>query len=328
MSYSVTHESFATLDSLWRNPQNQLSWPSIFVLPAWMEVWWQEFRPDGELYLAIVRQESDIIGIAPLRLQGQQVSFIGSVDVCDYMDFVVVPGRERDFFDALLDDLKRNGIKHLKLEHLRPESSVLNTLVDMAEKRGYEVSYHEDAVSLELDLPATWEGYLAILNKKQRHEVERKLRRLRETDGVEYYCTNVTKQVDGFLDTFLQLFVLSQGEKADFMTEQKESFFRAIASAMASLGMLRFGTLEIDKSPVAMVMGFDYDGRMYLYNSAYNPDFSHLSAGLLSKVLCIQESIQQGLKKWDFLKGAEPYKYHLGGSAVPLYSCQITINES
>ena len=31
-------------------------------------------------------------------------------------------------------------------------------------------------------------------------------------------------------------------------------------------------------------------------------------------------------KRFDFLKGAESYKYHLGGREVPIYRCQITIN--
>jgi CelD/BcsL family acetyltransferase involved in cellulose biosynthesis len=65
---------------------------------------------------------------------------------------------------------------------------------------------------------------------------------------------------------------------------------------------------------------------MYLYNSAYDPNYSYLSAGLLSKVLCIRESIRRGMKKWDFLKGAEPYKYHIGGREIPIHSCQIVIS--
>ena len=72
-------------------------------------------------------------------------------------------------------------------------------------------------------------------------------------------------------------------------------------------------------------MGFDYDSSHYLYNSAYDPQFGHLSVGLLTKILCLKESIQKGMKKWNFLKGAEPYKYRLGGQEVPLYNCLITI---
>jgi CelD/BcsL family acetyltransferase involved in cellulose biosynthesis len=64
---------------------------------------------------------------------------------------------------------------------------------------------------------------------------------------------------------------------------------------------------------------------MYLYNSSYDPRYTSLSVGVLSKVLCIKESINRGMKKWDFLKGAERYKYHLGGNEVPLHEYQITL---
>ena len=74
-----------------------------------------------------------------------------------------------------------------------------------------------------------------------------------------------------------------------------------------------------------MIMCFDYNGIIYLYNSGYNPAYNYLSAGLLSKVLGIKDSIEKGRNKFDFLKGAEQYKYHLGGKEVPLYRCRITI---
>ena len=74
-----------------------------------------------------------------------------------------------------------------------------------------------------------------------------------------------------------------------------------------------------------MIMGFDYQDAMYLYNSAYDPQFNSLSVGLLCKVLCLQHNIELGKKKWDFLKGGEPYKYRIGGEQIPLYRYQIII---
>jgi CelD/BcsL family acetyltransferase involved in cellulose biosynthesis len=50
-----------------------------------------------------------------------------------------------------------------------------------------------------------------------------------------------------------------------------------------------------------------------------------LSVGLLSKVLCIKDSIERGKKRFDFLKGREAYKYRLGGREVPIYNCQIVL---
>ena len=109
------------------------------------------------------------------------------------------------------------------------------------------------------------------------------------------------------------------------MTAQIESFFRSVAGTMAEAKLLRLGILELDAVPTAMVTCFDYNDTVYLYNSGYDTEYSALSVGLLSKVLCIKDSIQRGRKRFDFLKGAEVYKYHLGGKEIPLYSCQVSI---
>jgi len=325
MEYTVTEESFASLKSYWTDFRQALNWNTLFVLPSWLEVWWQVFGSDFQLYLGAVRQREKLIGIAPLLVKEKSASIIGSTDVCDYLDFIVSPGMENNFFNALLNDLGQKGISQLDLKPVRPDSTVFTNLVALARQRKYEVLCHEAGVSVELDLPSTWDEYLAILTKKQRHEVRRKLRRLWEADNVDYRCFKVSQEVGGFMDTFLKLFPLSQEDKANFMTTQMESFFRSLAKTMAEIGLLRIGILEIDELPAAMIMGFDYNNTVYLYNSAYDPNYSHLSVGLLSKVLCIKESIQRGNKKWDFLKGGEPYKYHIGGKEIPLYACQIKI---
>ena len=326
MSYTVTQESFDSLASYWNNSDQQLKWGSVFVLPAWLGVWWRTFRPATELYLRAVRDGSQIIGIASLQKTGDKVSFVGSADVCDYLDFVVTPSRERDFFTVLLDDFKKQGIKSLELNPVRPDSTVLTTLSELVKERGYEIFSQQEAVSLELDLPATWEGYLEQLSKKQRHEVKRKLRRLNEEGDAQYRCVKPNADTGTYLDTFVKLFTLSKKEdKALFMSEQMEAYFRSLAEAMAKIDILRFGKLEVGKEPAAMIMGFDFNGTVYLYNSAYDPKYDFLSVGLMSKILCIKDSIESGKKKWDFLKGGERYKYDTGGNEIPIYNCRIIL---
>ena len=251
---------------------------------------------------------------------------MGSPDVCDYQDCVIVPGRGSEFYNALLDDLGRRGVSQLDLNPVRPDSTVITSLLDVVEKRGGDVVCQEGDVTVEMDLPGEWEEYLAGLDRKQRHEVRRKLRRLWEAGDVQYRCHEVSpKDVNGLTDTFLKLFSLSRAEKADFMTSQMEAFFQSLAEAMTEVRLLRYGILEVASQPAAMIMGFDFEGAMYLYNSAYNPQYDSLSVGLLSKILCIKESIALGRRKWDFLKGAEKYKYQLGGSEIRLYDCRITL---
>ena len=324
MSYTTAVETLDRVTSSWDRLRHPLRWSCIFVLPAWLKAWWEAFGEQRELYLRTLWDDQNVIGLAPLLVNNKTASFIGSADVCDYLDFAIAPGEESNFFEVLLDDLRNEGISRLDLRPVRRDSTVLKYLPSIARNRGYDINCSPEDVSLELDLPPTWNEYLAMLKNKQRHEIRRKLRRLWEAGRVEHHCAEVSEEVEDYLDTFLNLFSLSKDEKASFMNPKMESFFRSLAKAMADIGLLSLGAIQVDKVTAAMTMGFDYDDSHYLYNSAYDPQFSDLSVGLLCKVLCLKESIEKRRKKWNFLKGAEPYKYQLGGQEVPLYNCLIT----
>ncbi len=125
------------------------------------------------------------------------------------------------------------------------------------------------------------------------------------------------------MDSFLTLFRSSRPEKAVFMTTRMAEFFQTLAEVMANLKILKLSFLDLDGIPAAAVLCFDYQSTVYLYNSGYDPRFRALSAGLLCKVFSIRESIQRRREKYDFLKGAETYKYRLGGKVVPLFRCLV-----
>jgi CelD/BcsL family acetyltransferase involved in cellulose biosynthesis len=323
--HSVIPESFDGIARYWLDSQSPLNWDCLFVLPPWLKVWWQEFGSDADLYLSAVNHNGETIGIAPLQIRGEEASFIGSKDVCDYLDFIVTPARERDFFDLLLDDLGRKGIRRLDLGPVRPDSSVAAHLIPVARSRGCEVSCSAEDVTLEVDLPSAWDEYLGRLNQKQRHEVRRKLRRLEEAGAIRYYTIEESESVPGGTEIFLKLFRESRKDKAVFMSAPMESFFASLTKAMAGAGLLRFGILELNHSPVAAAMCFDYRDVVYLYNNGYDPQYGPLSVGSISKVLSIKESIERGRKKFDFLKGDEEYKQRLGGEEITLSGCRITL---
>jgi CelD/BcsL family acetyltransferase involved in cellulose biosynthesis len=325
MSYKIIEDNFKNLKSYWLESGRNLDWPVIFVLPPWLESWWRVFGSGMETYIRTVKDGDSIIGIAPMRVKDNIASFIGDIDVCDYVDFIVAPGREVDFFNTVLDGLVKNGIKQLDLKHLRPDSKTLKNLVPLATSRGYQVFTRPEDVNVEMDLPSTWDEYLGSLSATQRHEVRRKLRRLEEAGNLEFRFVSDTASVPAVMDKFFKMFVDSRRDKAVFLTEQREAFFRLLAANMAEAGLLKLGVLELDSKPVAQIICFDYNNCIYLYNSGYNPDYISLSAGLLSKVLAIKDSIEKGKRKFDFLKGSEVYKYHLGGKEVPLYTCLIDL---
>lgn len=325
--YNVTLEGLATLSPLWKDRATNLDWGCPFTLPPWLATWWQHFGAGSELHIATVRDEGRVIGVAPLKLSGRIASIIGSKDVCDYLDFIIAPGCEDAFSAQLIDHLKARGVERLDLGLLRPDSSVLARFAPIARTRGCQVATRQEDVSYETNLPADWEAYLQLLDTKQRHEVRRKLRRLPEGGQVDFTLQRPDTAPLESMDAFMRLFSLARDEaKTAFMTPTMEAFFRSLAQAMAAESLLRLGTLQIDGRPVAMVMCFDYNGVIYLYNSGFDPRYQWLSVGLLSKVLGIKQSIEERKRRFEFLKGNEVYKRHLGGNELPLIQCDITLS--
>ena len=325
MAFSVTDEDFGWFTAAWQDGAGHLPWDTFFALPPWVHVWQQHFAPDADSRFMAVRQDDRLIGIAPLVVKDDTACLTGSADVCDFLDFVVARGAEADFANALLDHLTGSGITTLQMPSLRPDSIARHWLLPVAHERGYQISVVEEDVSLERDLPATWEDYLLLLSTKQRHEVRRKLRRLSKAGEVGCRFIEDPAEIPAFMDTFLSFFVESRADKATFLTSHMDDFFREMALATSEAGLLRPAVLDLDGVPVAAVLCFDYQDVIYLYNSGYNPEYRSLSVGIASKVLYIKDSIERGRKRFDFLKGDEPYKYQLGGQVVRLHDCRVTL---
>ncbi|MBN1190624.1 MAG: GNAT family N-acetyltransferase [Dehalococcoidales bacterium] len=322
---TVLPEDFDSLSSLYSRPESGLKWDPLFVLPAWIKTWWRHFGGSADTWIRSVWLDKKIIGIAPLQIRQGTASITGSVDVCDYQDFVVVPGYERYFFAAILDELLREGVSCLDLETIRPDSSIAVDLVPLAREREYKVEYQQIDVSADMPIPSGWDEYLGTLDGKQRHEIKRKMRNLQRIGETSYRHITDLGDIQESVEVFLRMFPESRGDKARFMTDEMQSFFRSLSTAMAEAGVLRFGILQAGHKPVAMVMLFDYNESIYLYNSAYDPAFRSMSVGIISKAMCIQESIKLRKRRFDFLKGAELYKQHLGGKEIPLFRCRLTL---
>ena len=324
-TYTLTEESIDSITELWRDRGNRLNWDCLFVLPGWLKAWLQTFGRNRTPYICSILSHNELIGIAPLMIEGQTARLMGDTDVCDFQDVVVVPGRENTFFDALFDHLKKQGIRQLDLEAVRSDSVLYRHLVPTGKDQQRTVDCQELDATLVLDLPASWDAYLLQLTGKQRHEVRRKFRRLEEAGRVQLLSAVDVTDISGKMDTFLTLFKKNRSDKTHFMTEQMASFFHKLAIELASARILRLFFLKLDEAVVAAVMGFDHNETFHLYNNGYDGRYRALSVGLLSKLMTVKESIQLGKKRYDFLKGTEEYKHRLGGKRIPLYRCRVSL---
>ena len=237
--------------------------------------------------------------------------------------FMVSPGYEAAFFDILLRCLDDQSCDTLELWSLIETSPTLTYLPDMARKRGYQVVVEKEDVTSGIELPGTWDDYLAVLTKKDRHELRRKFRRLDSSLNWSWYCIVDQEQVAEKLGEFISLMRQSRADKDQYLTLEREQFFQRITQRMAQLGSLKLFFMEVEGQAVAASLCFDYASSRLLYNSGYNPEFGYYSVGLLLNALCLKQAIEQGSAYFDFLRGTEPYKHHLGGQRRDLYQMVV-----
>ncbi len=293
---------------------------SLFLSPQWQEVWWENFGGEREMTgFSLAAPDGAVGAIASLSRLGDSLGFVGSPDTFDYNDFLVRPGFEETFYPALLDILDGWDWNEIRLDSLIEHSPTLAHLPDLARQRGYSVDVEYEDVTSGVPLPDGWEEYLALLGKKDRHELRRKMRRLDSQTEWRWYCLTTPDEVMEHFDEFLALMRMSRADKEDFMTPERERFFRVLARRMAEQDRIRLFFMEMDGAMAASSLCFDYGSARLLYNSGYDPALSYYSVGLILHAMCVKDAIDRGVSYFDFLRGPEPYKSHLGGRQKSLY---------
>jgi CelD/BcsL family acetyltransferase involved in cellulose biosynthesis len=325
MTEMFSERSFGDISGIWSRLLLKTAINTPFQLIEFLEIWFGELGYGNNAHI-LHAEGSTIEGIAPLKSEGRRFSFLGDQDVCDFADFLITPGQEIGFFNGLLDYLLDVECSSLKLFSIPEDSLTLTVLPKMARERGYKVDVCSSDVVPGMELPDTWEQFLSNLSKKNRHELRRKFRRLETVKEVVWLELTEPDEVQSAMDDFLRLLRMSGQDKEEFLTPNRDRFFRQVAYRFAEQGILRLFFLEIKGEKVSGVMCFDYGNSRFLYNSGYNPELGYYSVGLLLKAFSIRNAIEAGLNYYDFLRGNEPYKYDLGGIDRRVFNLNVEID--
>jgi len=318
--------TFEDLADHWQHLIDGCSEPTFFDSPTWQKAWWSEYGANSELKLLAVRSDSgDIKMIAPLMVNGSVISFLGGTDLVDYHDFLSADRSGSGSLEAIVRAVdEMPGVESIKLQSIPGNSATITRFREFAEKFGWNVEIKQEDVAPRLELPTSWDAYLGGLRKKDRHELRRKLRRLEAAGEIRQIELSRPGDIEVAMDDFMVLYRMSTTGKAEFMTPDRERFFRTVAVAMADECTTRLVFLEINDEKVAASLTFVCRNVRYLYNSGYNPARSSLSVGLLNHALTIKRSIEEGLRVFDFMRGNEAYKYHLGGVDRAVFALTAT----
>ncbi len=332
---------FDALRPEWNDLLRRSRFDTIFLTWEWQRTWWQRLGAQrGPLYILAARAAARLVGILPLYAtdegDARVLHVVGCTEVSDYLDLIIETGQEEPVYAAFLGWLAGPDAPHWDGINLcnQPGPSLAHTrLAEMARAAGYSVTVEQEDVCPIIALPVDaaagedgWDRYLSTLDKKERHEIRRKLRRI-EREATDVRVRYVTADGAGLaadMDTFIRLHRNSRTDKHAFMTPEMQAYFRAIAAALADCGWLQLSFLEIEGQAVATYFCFDYNGQILVYNSGYDPAaVPQLSPGWVLLARLIQHAIELGRSHFDFLQGDEDYKYRFGGADTPVYTTLI-----
>lgn len=333
-----TDEVFHLLKKEWGELLQKSQQNHIFVTWEWQYHWWQAYHP-GQLWVITVRNphaDDELVGIFPWfiheRPQGRTVRSIGCVDVTDYINPLIKTGCEQPCLEALAAFLVEEEAQYdlLDLCNIPGAAPILEYLPPLLKQRGFEVTVQQQEVCPIIVLPESWDEYLAMLDKKQRHELRRKMRRLFGQDFETNwgYIDPATEDLDAAMERFMHLMQSTNPDKREFLSDpQNVDFFRRVIPAMAERGWLAMSFMQINGRDAAAYLSFDYDNRILLYNSGQDLSvYGDLSTGVVLLGLMIRDAIEKGRAVFDFLRGNEKYKYYMGGVDTPVMMLSAQLN--
>ena len=284
---------------------------------------WTQTRGGGEwreLEVAVVtaRQDGRLAGIAPLFLDRSttppRLMLLGSIEISDYLDLLASPADLQPFVDGLLPFLASAipGWGTLDLYNLLEDSPTLAALETAARRMGWGYAAGQISHAPTIHLPGDWETYLAGIDKKQRHEIRRKMRRLEES-GVpaRWYIVQDAAGLEGEIDAFLAL-MEQDPAKAAFLTPAMRQQMRLALRCAFAEGCLQLAFLEINGRKAAAYLSFDYLNRLWIYNSGLDRSFMEYSPGWVLLGYLLKWANENQRTEFDFMRGDEDYKYRFG----------------
>lgn len=335
-------EGFQSLQSEWNDLLRRSVSNVLFLTWEWQQSWWDAFGAGRDMHLMAMRDDSgSLAAIVPLFAQQtamdptatlpaislerptdsagttsqRTVHLIGGSEVSDYLDVIAPLQQHHQTCATLLDALADEDWQALDLRSLPASSPTASAIASLARGRGWEVQQAREDFCPVLELPASWEAYLGqVLNKKQRHELRRKMRRAEQQVRVEWQWAQA-RDWEESLDTFIHLHRASAPDKELFMDQVMEGFFRCVARRAQQEGWLRLSVLRFNGQAVASYLCFDYGDDRLVYNSGFDlTAYADLSPGIVLLGYMIGDAIQRGCRRFDFLQGEERYKYELGAN--------------
>lgn len=321
-----TYTNINDLKDFWPKNENVVT---PFQTFTWQRLWIKHFLEKKRLQIITFWGKKLLLAIFPFFQTDNSFQLTGTPpSISDYLDIIwLTPDlqTQSEAFHAFLNYLPtiyQFDNLTITFSHL-PENS---PTIEIIRSLPFNYDIRKESVPY-LTCPASWRNYLESLNQKSRHELKRKLHRLSEIPYQILYFVSPQKIKNSFPD-FIHLHKLSHQSNSLLLNQSVQDFLHELVWEMAKENLVLLSFLEIKGNQVASALYFAHRQKLLMYNSGFDPQWKHLSPGILLKALNLQYAIQKGFTGFDFLRGGERYKYQLGADNRYIYNIKIKMQRS
>ena len=297
-------DCFARLQGAWQELVRTSPLATPFQTWEWHQTWFRHYGKGKRPYILTVYEGGDLVALYPLARKGGGLWSVlrsSGTGPSDYLHPLIRPGYEAPAEAAFREHLVEEARASLvDLHQLRDDLSSLCL-------RGENTI--EQSTCLVLDLPETFDGYLATLGKSLRYDV----RRLDKPLFRQGRATIEPVTGDG-IGPGLEVFFAQhkkrwhkRGLPGVFLGRAQASHHEWGRRADAQ-GWLWLSILRYEDRPIGALYAMTLGPTVYFYQAGFDPAHGALSPGTLLVAQAIRRAIAEGKTAFDFLRGDEPYK--------------------
>ena len=301
------------LEAEWSALHQRCPLVTPFQSPDWLLPWCTHYAIDAVHVLAFYA-DKQLVGLAPLLVYRERdrriLTLLGS-GVSDYQDVLFAPEHASRCSAALRQWLHshRDLWDECNFEQLPAGSPLLTLELSLLGRSFTRVQARCPVLALSARASLS-ELIPARVFKNVRH-AEQLLARLGDWRVLRAE-PNTVKPLMAALIALHAARWTELGEPGLFEEARFAAFQREVAERFLRRGWLKLYALFLDGRPIAALDVFETDARAFYYLGGFDPKFAKSSPGAILLAHAIEAAAQSGVRSFDFLRGAESYKYRWG----------------
>ena len=293
---------------------------NVFLTHEWLSAWWKHFGNGRRLKIFIGKDNGETVFIAPMMLSTytlpgiklRKLEFIAT-PFSDYNVFLVTDHESatkaaKQLFQIIQDRFAQADC--IELEEV-PEDSHTMKILQTIQTDGSKTCSSIVNVCPYITLPDCCEAFLQHIGPNMRRNLKRWERQALNDYKLDFVTYNKIGDVKEAMNTFFQLHEKrwsSRNESGIFSNNINRDFHIQVAEDFAEKEQLALFFLTFNGEPVSAIYSYEYNNKLYAYQSGFDPDYQMYHPGYLAFNGLIRYGVQKGLREFDFMRGNEEYK--------------------